>query len=330
MQDKKAMIRAALGAMTHVLELKPEDAVLVVTDEATAPIGEAFREAAASHGCPTDTWVIPEAERPMTEPPAELLARLDTTALVINTLLPRADETPFRIKWLLAIEQTGRIRCGHCPGITAEMMTGGPMNIDYEAMRETARQLIEAFAGATSTRITTPAGTDLLLDLTDRAFISDVGATDEYGCNLPCGEIYCAPVEDGTNGLLVVDGTISSHGFSDSPLRISVVNGAIVGLDCEDATVLEDVETYIGVDLEAKIIGELGIGVNPGAKLIGNMLEDEKALHTGHIAFGNNEDFGGRNRSATHHDFLFRLPTFQVTYANGSSRLIIEEGEFRL
>ncbi|MFH1844331.1 MAG: aminopeptidase [bacterium] len=329
MQDKQAMISAALGAMTYVLYLEPEHAVLVVTDEATAPIGEAFREAAASHGCPTDTWVIPEAERPMQDPPAELLARLDHTALVINTLLPRADETPFRIKWLKAIEKTKRIRCGHCPGITAEMMTGGPMNIDYKAMRETARQLIGAFAGASTTRITTPAGTDLLLELTDRAFLSDVGATDEYGCNLPCGEIYCAPVENGANGVLVVDGTISSRGFSDHPLHISVENGAIVGLDCENPTVIKDVEGFTGVDPEAKIIGELGIGVNPGAKLIGNMLEDEKALHTGHIAFGNNEEFGGQNRSATHHDFLFRYPTFQVTYADGSSRLIIEDGEFR-
>lgn len=60
------------------------------------------------------------------------------------------------------------------------------------------------------------------------------------------------------------------------------------------------------MDEEARIIGELGIGLNPGAKLSGILLEDEKALKTVHIAFGNNENMDGvQNKSITHRDFLF-------------------------
>jgi len=60
------------------------------------------------------------------------------------------------------------------------------------------------------------------------------------------------------------------------------------------------------LDEEARIIGELGIGLNPGAKLSGILLEDEKALKTAHIAFGNNENMDGvQNKSITHRDFLF-------------------------
>ncbi|MBM4388261.1 MAG: aminopeptidase, partial [Deltaproteobacteria bacterium] len=87
------------------------------------------------------------------------------------------------------------------------------------------------------------------------------------------------------------------------------------------------VKEYLNIDSEASVIGELGIGLNPGARLVGNLLEDEKAFKTAHIAFGNNEDMpGGRNRSKTHRDFLFREPTFVVKYKDGSEKVLIENG----
>jgi len=46
----------------------------------------------------------------------------------------------------------------------------------------------------------------------------------------------------------------------------------------------------IKVDREASLAGEFGIGLNPKARLTGNLLEDEKAGRTLHIAFGNNMD----------------------------------------
>jgi len=78
------------------------------------------------------------------------------------------------------------------------------------------------------------------------------------------------------------------------------------------------------------VIGELGIGVNPGAIITGNMLEDEKTLGTAHLAFGNNADFpgGGRNKSKIHRDYLFYRPTIEVTYTDNSKKLIARRGEF--
>ena len=82
-----------------------------------------------------------------------------------------------------------------------------------------------------------------------------------------------------------------------------------------------------------RVIGELGIGVNPGARITGNMLEDEKVdLVQSHIAFGNNADFvgGGKNNSMIHRDYLFFRPTIQVTYADGKKTLIMKNGEIIL
>ncbi|MFW9829194.1 MAG: peptidase M17, partial [Candidatus Thorarchaeota archaeon] len=63
--------------------------------------------------------------------------------------------------------------------------------------------------------------------------------------------------------------------------------------------------------------------INPGAKLSGTLLEDEKALNTAHIAFGNNEQMsGGLNKSLTHRDFLFYNPSINITYKDGTTKIL--------
>jgi aminopeptidase len=131
--------------------------------------------------------------------------------------------------------------------------------------------------------------------------------------------------------VLVVDGTFADLRSVSSPLTITVTRGRITDMACEDPAILAKARQVTSVDDEASVIGELGIGVNPGARLTGNMLEDEKAYRTGHIAFGANYEFpGGRNHSSTHHDFLFRRPTMVATYRDGSERTLIVDGDIAI
>lgn len=325
------MTTAARNALVHVLDLTAGDSVLVVTDSHTTRVGEAFRDGAAREGSAVDLFFLPPNGRPLSELPPGLGEALDGKTIVINVFKSMQEETPFRIKWIKAVYSTKKTRIGHCPGITEAMMTEGPMNVDYAAMSRTAHDLIGRFAHARSVHITAPGGTDLVIDITGRPFLTDVHATVEMGCNLPCGEIYNAPVESGADGLLVVDGSIGDVGNVDKPLFITIKEGRIDTIESEDTALLAEVRKLTNIDAEASLLGELGIGVNPGAKLTGNLLEDEKAYRTAHIAFGNNEEMpGGRNTSATHRDFLFYDPTFEVTFADGSSKLLIEKGKFRI
>ncbi len=114
------------------------------------------------------------------------------------------------------------------------------------------------------------------------------------------------------------------------PLKVSVQKGRITNFESDDKELVKRITELTDIDEDAKVIGELGIGVNPGARITGNMLEDEKALGTAHIAFGNNEDFpgGGKNNSKIHRDFLFYKPTIEVSYAEGKSKLLMKHGEF--
>jgi leucyl aminopeptidase (aminopeptidase T) len=328
MNDFKKMTKSAQKAMVQVLDLKKDDKVLVVTDEHTKSEGEAFYTAAIEYGSTAHIYFLPEKIRPLSEIPSELVALVKGQTLVINAFKGFAKETPFRVKLIDAIQNNKLIRIGHCPGITKSMMIGGPMNVNYVKMVEKANKIKKSFHNAKEVHITAPAGTDVVISIEDRGFSTDTQLTDKaHVANLPCGEIWCGPVETKGDGLIVCDGSIGDIGNVSKPLKIFLEKGRIMKIESEDQNLVNTIENLINVDEEARVIGELGIGLNPGAKLTGNLLEDEKALQTAHIAFGNNEDMeGGHNKSKTHRDFLFYKPTMNVTFKDGSSKVLIKDG----
>lgn len=331
MNTIEKMINAAKNAMTYVMDLKPEDTVLVVTDESTKSIGESFYFAAKESGCTSDLYFLPEFERPLIYVPGEMERMLDNRTVVINVFKALGEETPFRVKWIKRIAATQSIRLGHGPGITESMMVDGPMNVDYDSMLNTAKKLMNAFENAISVRITAPGGTDIKLGIEGRTFSTDVKITTDHFGNLPCGEIWCAPIEHSGEGVIVCDGSIGNIGQVPEPLTITIRKGQILEFKYDDADLKGKIQKLISIDDDARIIGELGVGLNPAATLTGNLLEDEKAFRTAHIAFGNNEDMtGGSNKSQTHLDFLFYNPTFVVTFADGSKRVLIRDGDLQI
>ncbi len=328
MPDFQIMTRAALKAMRQALDLEPGDSVLVVGDEASGACPDAFLAAARAHGCSADIFHLPEAGRPLTELPDGMLDLLEDRDVIINAIAGRSDEIPFRLQWLFAIEEHN-LRMGHSPGIVDSMMEGGALDVDYAAMREGAERLIDLFRGAESVHITTAAGTDLTLGLAGRHFVSDAHiTTSEKGVNLPCGEAYCCPLEDRADGVLVVDGCFGSDGNVPVPATITCRDGRVVDVASDDPSLTTRINELMDTDDGARTIAELGIGLNPGAALRGNMLEDEKALRTAHVAFGSNQGMpGGCNHSSTHIDYLFHRPTMTVTRRDGTTACVIRDGD---
>ena len=75
----------------------------------------------------------------------------------------------------------------------------------------------------------------------------------------------------------------------------------------------------------ARNIGELGIGLNPSAKICGNMLEDEKVYHTCHFAIGSNYDEDAP--ALIHLDGLVSRPSIVATFSSGAQREILRDGD---
>lgn len=327
MDHFQTMRNASLRAMKDVLRVRPGHRLLVITDQSKAEIGEAFYQAGIALGADGETFRLPETERPLDLLPVELEQALAGKDVVINAFESTAEETPFRVLLIRQVLACGA-RLGHCPGITASMMTDGPMDVDYYRMGQDANRLLEAFQNARHVHIQAPGGTDLTISIENRPFKTDMVIHPGTWGNLPAGEIWCAPVESTGSGVLVCDGCIGDLGPVPAPLTLQIEEGRIVRLDCADTMFAAQLAELTALDADASRLGELGIGLNPGARLTGNMLEDEKAFETAHIAFGNNQGLpGGCNHSCTHREFLFRYPTMEVRYLDGSSRVVIKYGQ---
>lgn len=329
MINQEKMKDAAYKALTEVFEVSARDKVLILTDIHCRTISDSFKEVCLEIGCVVETFEIIESNRPLKSIPEKLLKMLPGKNVVLNIIKAFPEEIHFRIQWIFRVEERKQRRLGHMPGITEDMMLRS-VNVDYHQMRKTADLLLKALQNADRIHITTEEGTDLSLEVRGRPFVGDVGVQQSLECNLPCGEVFCAPVETGADGVVVFDASIGDIGLLEKPLKTYLEKGRIKKFESEDEELVKRISVLQNVDDDAMVIGELGIGVNPGAAITGNMLEDEKSLGTAHIAFGNNEDFpgGGENKSSIHRDYLFYRPTIGVTYLDNSKRYIIRKGFF--
>jgi leucyl aminopeptidase (aminopeptidase T) len=328
--DLNLMVEGAKNALGTILKMQPEEPILIITDEGSLPIAEAFSKGGSQLQGLVKMYLLPENKRPLRELPEDLPGHIEHCrdgGIIVNLIEAKSSETPFRIK-LIKSELATKARIGHAPGITTNMMTEGPMSADYIEIAKKVEYLMDLFKNAKRVNITAPGGTKIELDIEDRAFETDVEIKKGSMGNLPAGEIWCAPVEDKANGIIVCDGSIGDIGNVIKPLKIEVRDGKIVAIESEDKELVDEVNELISVDEMAAVIGELGIGLNPRARLTGNLLEDEKAGKTAHVAFGNNENMPkGKNNSKTHRDFLFYNPTFKVEYNDGTTKIVIKNGE---
>lgn len=313
-------------SLKELMGIEAGQKALIVHDDHARDVALLTKQALELEGVSVVFYRLPEGRRPLRETPPELRELLEGLEpdLIFNQLKGLAEETPFRIS-LHHEESRHGAKVGHSPGVEMGMFEH-PMTADFRAMRRRADALKKKFGSVHAVTLTAPAGTDLRFSIEGRGFCDDITILPGHMGNLPAGEIWCAPVETSMNGTLVVDGSIGDLGRVRDPLTMTIENGRVVGLASRDAGLARRVDELIHVDGEASLAGEFGIGLNPKARLTGNLLEDEKAGRTLHIAFGNNADMpGGKNMSQTHRDFLFMQPSI----ATDAGEVLMKDGEFQ-
>jgi len=310
-----------------VLGVKSGEQVLLVTDAPKGHIGAAFADAAERIGAQVKMYELDEESRPLDGLPRGLQRLLDAPDVCLNIFDARPEETPFRVQLIKAQVAAGA-RVGHAPGITDDMLGTGALTADYREMQVVATRLMAALDNARTARLTTAAGSDITLNIEGRGFLTDVLIEAGGVGNLPAGEVFCAPVEDDVDGVIVVDAAVGGVPLGEDPVTIRVAGGRVQEVTSGDERLLAKLMPLLEVDDEAQVVGELGIGLNPRARITDNMLEGEKAGGTVHIAFGNNSEMpGGQNNSQTHRDFLMKEATIRVTYTDGTTRTLVRDGE---
>jgi aminopeptidase len=171
-----------------------------------------------------------------------------------------------------------------------------------------------------SIRVVTP-DTDLRLGVAGRRWISFSGQA-----NLPDGEIATAPMDNEVNGHITFEEAFWFSGVKISGLRLQFVSGKVVEHSASQGE--EFVSHVLGTDLGSRFVGELGIGLNSKIRsLTGDLLIDEKALGTVHIALGRSyPECLGVNESSIHWDLVKDLRK-KGSYLYADKKILIKDGE---
>lgn len=245
------------------------------------------------------------------------------------------------------------MRSAWTPGITLDMFKR-TVAIDYQELQNRCATLCELYKNVVQVEVKAPAGTDLLIPVEGRQPLVDDGDFSKPGTggNVPAGEVFISPVvgngkDKGCSGRIAFDGSMSVNSGCvaiNEPIVVDVAGGFITNISggqeaqklLETITEAEEEAKAMGKDgrlspedsqlycRNARNIGELGIGLNPAAKITGNMLEDEKAFKTCHIAIGENYDNDAN--ALIHLDGVIKNPTIDFIYQDGSRRRILDEG----
>jgi leucyl aminopeptidase (aminopeptidase T) len=301
---------AATTAVEQCLALGADESCVVITDDKRQPIGEALYDAAAAVADDTVLLRYPPGDQHGEEPPGAVAAAMAGADAFLAPTTKSISHTRAR-----GDACDAGARGATLPGITEEVFVTG-LDADYDAIAAHCADVLDQVADADEIRVTTSAGTDIVVEPGTRPWHDDTGIVHDDGdfSNLPAGEVFVAP--ENANGTYVVDGTMRPHGLLDDgqQLRFEVENGYVT--DISDDEIRGQVEAAADeVGRDAYTLAELGIGTNVGVTdLVGSVLLDEKAAGTVHIAIGDNAGIGGDTDAPLHLDGIVREPT---VYADG-------------
>jgi len=300
--------------LSDCLGAKPGEKCLVITDDSEEELAGYLYEAGKELGLVAMLLKIPLLSRSGEEPPAvaaEAMKNVDVAICITEKSLTHTKAKEEAAK-------TGT-RIATMPGITKDMFVEGAITADYVEVERLTRSVAQILTQGKHVVIEKDKYT-LEMSIDGRSGIESTGRYLEKGQsgNLPSGEAYIAPVEGSACGSILVDGSIVGLGKVSSPIVLDIENGLLVGASGERA---EEWLRILGDSEAARNVAELGIGTNPSARLTGNILEDEKILHTIHVAFGSNSTFGGRVSAGVHLDAVVFDPTVFI-----DDRLIIDKG----
>ena len=188
-----------------------------------------------------------------------------------------------------------------------------------------AKKIIAAMKDTKKVRVTTKKGTDLTFDIEGRKPGYFNGRAARKGLiGSSSFEVFVAPVEDRTEGVLYLDASFGYIGLVENTVKIVFENGRIVSAESEgnDAQKLMNyIESFRSDNMYRT--GELGIGLNRISKTRGvSYIEDESAFHTFHIGMGRNIGLGGKQEAAGHFDIVTNDPTITA-----DRKAIMKDGE---
>lgn len=289
-----------------------DERVLVITDTKSFKYGQAVMASASSAAREVSMALIQTFDRLHGQNPTDAVAAAMQAADVIFMVT----------EWSLAhcsarmeaSRRGARVLSTAQPDdeLFARTMAQSP----FAEMKPVVQAVNDLMSRADEAHITTAAGTDLWLDLKD---VKNVDLEHgycrrepEYAAGFagpPVIEANIAPVSGKAEGVLVVDACHAALGVLNNPIVLKIERGVIEHIE-GDNEAFQLREIMGRMDPGIYQVAELGIGLNPIARLRSRFYEDESVYGTAHIGVGNNAStMGGTQQVNGHLDNIFWKPT---------------------
>jgi leucyl aminopeptidase (aminopeptidase T) len=309
--DEKELIRGARQLVEVNGRVTEGEPVVIVTDPKMERYATLVAEAARARGAVVTTCIMPVRGQDGQEPP-EPVARAMAEARVIFSPVS------------ISITHTRAMRSALEAGARAILMTAytdeiltspALLETDFEAQAAVCHKIGDAFTRGSQLRLTSPKGTDLTFSIEGRTAnvltnLPDPGQL----APVPDIEVNVVPVTGSANGHLIADASVPYLGIGilEEPVVCTMEDGYITRM--EGGPEADRLRVYLSSfgDRNCFNVAELGVGLNPNARLTGEMLEDEGVLGTIHIGIGTSHTLGGEIVAPTHYDLLMWEPTIEV------------------
>jgi len=223
------------------------------------------------------------------------------------------------------------------PGVEKRMEETA-FSADYAEVKKHALAIEKILNVTIGAEVLFSTGDVLYIDLRNRVAKSDTGDYSKTGqaINFPSGEACKAPYE-GTSDEIAEFGESKTEGILPSDYNGELVRYVIKNNKIADiignGEKAKEMREFFEENHTRRNIAELGIGCNPKAVVIGNVLEDEKVGLL--IAYDMSIHLGGKVKSDVHQDICYSKgcpvegTTLTLINADGSKTELIQDAMLR-
>lgn len=286
------LVKAAEKLLRDNFKLQKGETVCITADtESCMDVVEATAQAAYALGgkpmvilvaSPRGVGKAADVDLPM----ASLTAALKETDIWIE----------YNNEWLLystpfddAVAANAKLRYMCLVGMNADLMVRNIGRVKTKELGDFLRKAEEISKAAKVMRVTTPAGCDLIFEnMPGRDWYTSDGTVGPGEFKMMGGQISWAPKLETINGTLVFDGSnVPPTGLLRDKIVMKIEKGIITKIEGgAEATALKDyLESFN--DERMFHIAHASYGFGPGAKLTGDIVEDERVWGATEWGIGN-------------------------------------------
>lgn len=192
----------------------------------------------------------------------------------------------FNHQWLLystpferAMAENPKVRYMCLVDFSQELLIRTVGNVETPQLQKFMKRVTERHEAAKQMHVTTPAGTDVNFDLDPVHLVcNDCGNATVPGMHMLTGQINVVPKFGTIKGKIVFDGTVTPPfgKVPSKPIELTIENSKVVKVEGgPEAAIYE--KWLKDFDDEGMLkMAHIAYGFNPGAKLSGNVVEDER------------------------------------------------------